>query len=54
VIVYFQEHPDVTAKSDADVAKWRAENEITVVGDNIPKPVTTFDTSPFPGKWVSA
>ena len=40
----------MTARPEEEVAKWRAEHEIKVVGQNIPKPVTTFAHSPFPGK----
>jgi len=45
-----QEHPDITAMSDEEVRKWREKHEIVVTGKDIPKPVTSFATSPFPGK----
>lgn len=38
----------MTKTPEEEVAKWRAEHEITVVGSNIPKPVTSFEHSPFP------
>lgn len=31
-----------------EVDRWRKENEIICQGDNIPKPVLSFDVSPFP------
>ena len=45
-----QEHPDITKMTDEEVAAWRKEKQITVYGENIPKPVLTFAQSPFPGK----
>ncbi|CAE7939546.1 dbp2, partial [Symbiodinium sp. KB8] len=45
---FYMEHPEVTKTPEEEVAKWRAEHEITVVGSNIPKPVTSFEHSPFP------
>ena len=34
--------------SQAEVDRWRQQNEIICQGDNIPKPVLSFDVSPFP------
>eukprot|EP01029_Cantina_marsupialis_P010320 TRINITY_DN2346_c0_g7_i1.p1 TRINITY_DN2346_c0_g7~~TRINITY_DN2346_c0_g7_i1.p1 ORF type:complete len:546 (+),score=200.88 TRINITY_DN2346_c0_g7_i1:40-1638(+) len=45
---FYHEHPAITATSEADIEKWRNENEITVKGTNIPKPVRCFEQSPFP------
>lgn len=36
--------------SDKAVAEWRGKHTITVVGKDIPKPVLSFEHSPFPGK----
>ncbi len=36
--------------SDKEVEDWRRQNEIICQGDNIPKPVLSFDVSPFPGR----
>ena len=38
-------HPATRAEQ---VDAWRARHEITVFGTDIPKPVTTFEESPFP------
>jgi ATP-dependent RNA helicase DDX5/DBP2 len=45
---FYSEHPDVAKMTPADVEKFRRDNDITVVGDGIPKPVTNFDQSSFP------
>ena len=44
------EHPDVTARSEAEVAAYRARREIHVEGTGVPKPVQSFDEASFPGK----
>lgn len=36
------------ARTDEEVAKWRKENQVTVNGSSIPKPVISFEESPFP------
>jgi len=41
----------VTRMSEEEVAKWRRDNQIYCHGQNIPKPVLSFDVSPFPG-WL--
>lgn len=45
---FYHEHPAVTSMSDEEVERWRRDNEIICQGDNIPKPVLSFDVSPFP------
>jgi hypothetical protein len=44
-----QEHPDITKRPAEVDEAWRKSNNIEVFGKNIPKPVMTFPTSPFPG-----
>ena len=46
---FYHEHPAVTALTDSEIDAWRAKHQITLHGLNIPKPVLTFETSPFPG-----
>lgn len=43
-----QEHPDVTKMDQQEVDAWRNKYEITVRGDNIPKPVRTFEEASVP------
>lgn len=50
LVSHSQEHPAVTSMSDEEVERWRRDNEIICQGDNIPKPVLSFDVSPFPGR----
>lgn len=35
-------------RSKSDIEKYREEKEITLVGENIPKPIFKFDESGFP------
>ena len=34
--------------SNEEVDKWRKDNQIICQGENTPKPVLSFDVSPFP------
>jgi len=45
---FYQEHPQVTALTEQEVANWRATKGITCFGVGIPKPVITFEQSRFP------
>jgi ATP-dependent RNA helicase DDX5/DBP2 len=45
---FYKEDPAVAARTDAEVTKFRTDNAITVAGNGIPKPVTTFDEAGFP------
>ena len=45
---FYKEAPEVSARSDREVAEFRRVKEITVSGNNIPRPVQTFDEAGFP------
>ncbi|KAM0707125.1 hypothetical protein Q7P35_006456 [Cladosporium inversicolor] len=45
---FYKEDPAVTARSQADVDKFRADNSMTLAGTDIPRPVETFDEAGFP------
>ena len=45
---FYVEDPNVQARSDADVQKFRREHEMSCIGTDIPKPITTFDEAGFP------
>jgi len=45
---FYLEHPAVTARSMAEVEEYRRRREITVTGEGVPKPVTTFEEASFP------
>ena len=45
---FYVEHETVRDRSDAEVAAFRKEHEMTVTGHDIPKPITTFDEAGFP------
>ncbi|KAI8047699.1 P-loop containing nucleoside triphosphate hydrolase protein [Syncephalis plumigaleata] len=45
---FYQEAPSVSARSNDEVAAFRAQHKMTVYGTTIPKPVTTFEEASFP------
>ncbi|SCV03770.1 LAME_0H13080g1_1 [Lachancea meyersii CBS 8951] len=45
---FYVEHESVRDRSDAEVAAFRKENEMTIYGKDIPKPITSFDEAGFP------
>ncbi|KAL3156968.1 DEAD-box ATP-dependent RNA helicase 20 [Trebouxia sp. C0009 RCD-2024] len=45
---FYHEHPAVTARSDTEIAAYRARREIHIEGHDVPKPVTTFEEASFP------
>lgn len=45
---FYVEHETVRNRSDAEVEAFRKENEMTIYGKDIPKPITTFDEAGFP------
>ncbi|KAM5430533.1 ATP-dependent RNA helicase dbp2 [Microsporum canis] len=45
---FYKEHPDVSARSTQEVESFRKENEMTVYGKDVPRPVQTFDEAGFP------
>ena len=49
---FYHEHPAVTARSDTEIAAYRARREIHIEGHDVPKPVTTFEEASFPGKLI--
>lgn len=45
---FYVEHESVRDRSEEDIAKFRKENEMTITGHDIPKPITSFDEAGFP------
>ncbi|SCU82923.1 LADA_0C08702g1_1 [Lachancea dasiensis] len=45
---FYVEHETVRDRSDAEIAAFRKENEMTIYGKDIPKPITSFDEASFP------
>ncbi|XP_059053722.1 uncharacterized protein LOC131848003 [Achroia grisella] len=45
---FYKPHPNVDARSDEEVQLFRAAKEITVSGNNIPRPNQMFDEGNFP------
>ncbi|KAL6718375.1 ATP-dependent RNA helicase dbp2 [Lecanora helva] len=45
---FYKEDPAVSARSERDVADFRRLKEIAVSGNNVPRPVQTFDEAGFP------
>jgi len=45
---FYQEMPEVAAMSESEVAQFRRENQMVLIGESIPKPVQTFLQAGFP------
>jgi ATP-dependent RNA helicase DDX5/DBP2 len=45
---FYQEHPNVANRTQAEVDKFRQDHAIAVAGTNVPSPVETFDEAGFP------
>ncbi|GAV29398.1 RNA helicase [Pichia membranifaciens] len=45
---FYKEDPQVTARSDEEIAEFRKENEMTIAGHDIPRPITSFQEAGFP------
>lgn len=45
---FYKEDPIVTNRSQGAVDAWRRQNEVTVSGRTVPRPVETFDEAGFP------
>ena len=45
---FYMEHPDVKNRSDQEVRAYRDKHEISCIGQNIPKPTTSFEEASFP------
>ena len=45
---FYMEHPHVTAMTDQECVNVRKAHDMTCIGDNIPKPVRTFEEASFP------
>jgi ATP-dependent RNA helicase DDX5/DBP2 len=50
---FYKEDPHVTNRSEAEVAKFRAQHQISVQGRDVPRPVETFDEAGFPAYVMS-
>ncbi|KAK9476670.1 P-loop containing nucleoside triphosphate hydrolase protein [Lipomyces japonicus] len=45
---FYKEHPAVADRSSREVEAFRSEKKMTVKGNDVPKPVETFDEAGFP------
>ncbi|KAL9104724.1 MAG: hypothetical protein Q9163_000336 [Psora crenata] len=45
---FYKEDPTVTARTEREVAEFRRAKEIAVQGNNVPRPVHSFDEAGFP------
>jgi len=51
---FYNEHPDVTARTQEDVEAFRKEHDMNCYGKDIPKPITSFDEAGFPDYVLTA
>jgi len=47
---FYREHPNVAARSPAEVEAYRRAHDMNVIGSNIPKPISSFEEASFPCK----
>ena len=47
---FYHEHPSVFARTDEEIAEFRAAKQIHVEGTGVPRPITIFEEASFPGK----
>ncbi|RMY51989.1 hypothetical protein D0863_14414 [Hortaea werneckii] len=45
---FYKEDPAVTSRSEAEVDQFRRDNQMTISGRDVPRPVQTFDEAGFP------
>lgn len=45
---FYIEHPDVSKRAEQEADSWRASKQIVVRGDDVPKPVLTFEEASMP------
>lgn len=46
---FYKEHEIVGQRSQSEIDQYITENEITLKGENIPRPIFEFNESTFPG-----
>ncbi|CAD5123374.1 DgyrCDS11730 [Dimorphilus gyrociliatus] len=45
---FYREHPNVSKRTDEEMRIYRMDRKITISGDDVPKPITTFEEANFP------
>ena len=45
---FYHEHESVRARTESEITEFRKENQMTITGHDIPKPITNFDEAGFP------
>lgn len=45
---FYKEHPNVSARSESEVDEYRKKQTMVVKGEDVPRPVETFDEAGFP------
>ncbi|KAG0673254.1 ATP-dependent RNA helicase dbp2 [Pichia californica] len=45
---FYKEDPAVTNRTDSEIQQFRQDNEMTIEGHDIPRPITTFKEAGFP------
>jgi hypothetical protein len=46
----YHEHAAISRREQAEIHQWLSENECTLQGNNIPRPIFEFSESTFPRK----
>ncbi|OMJ15653.1 ATP-dependent RNA helicase dbp2 [Smittium culicis] len=45
---FYVEHPNISSRSEEEVKQYRDSHEMTLMGNGIPRPITSFDEAGFP------
>ena len=53
LLTSLQEHANVTKRSEEDIRAFRGEHKMSVKGETIPRPVTSFEEAGFP-KYIAS
>lgn len=53
IVHHYIPHPQVQAQTDAHVQKWRKGHDMAIEGKDCPKPILSFDESPFPPQVIA-
>ncbi|CAJ0582141.1 unnamed protein product, partial [Mesorhabditis spiculigera] len=50
---FYREHASVTRREQHEIDQWIAQNQVTLHGRDIPRPIWEFNESPFPDELIS-
>ena len=48
----YREHASITRREQSEILEWLRTTEVTLEGDNIPRPISEFHESGFPRLFI--